>query len=93
MIAGTKRQWNDPEIRQKLIDQRTGKKRSNQSKDNLSIGRGGRPFKVFKGPELVGTWQNMRQCARDLGFTGKAQIWKCLNGKRKSHKEFRFEYE
>lgn len=58
-----------------------------------SISKGGKKFRVIdtKTNNLVGIWQNLRQCERDLNIP-KPHIWRCLKGLRKTTRNYKFEY-
>lgn len=58
-----------------------------------SKAKGGKPFRAIciKTNKVIGTWQNLRQCERDLNIP-KPHIWRCLKGLRKSTRELTFSY-
>ena len=70
---------------------------SNVSEDHklkVSLALGSRPFNVYREStgELVGTWINRAECARELKLV-KGHIGNCLKGKEIHHKGFVFKYE
>lgn len=66
--------------------------RSKGSGDNISEGLGSKPFEVCtKEGEYIGKWINKSQCARDLNLRIE-KISACCLGKRKSHKDYIFNY-
>lgn len=95
-VKGIKAAWADPEKRKRFIEARVGKKRSEQSRLNISLGRGAKPFDAFKiNGEYVGTWVNVRVCAKVLNIC-KEHIWQILNKynpNRKTAKGFVFKFQ
>jgi group I intron endonuclease len=65
-----------------------------KDEDNLVehiTARGGRAFFVLKDGEVVGAYLGLATCAKRLGLSS-GHIHAVLNGKRKSHKGYTFEY-
>jgi len=76
----TTQQWQDPEKRKKIIDE----KRNRFSK----------PFNVYKDGLLIGSFDYVPDCASKLfGKKNDSNISAVLNGRRKSHKGYLFEYK
>lgn len=72
----------------------TGIKRSRETKEKISAGKGSKPFNVYKKDgSFVGVWKTCRSCARDLGVDSSA-LSKCLRryGSFKSLKGYTFKY-
>jgi len=69
-----------------------GKKRSAESSLKTAIGKGAKPFVVFRGDEKVGEWINQRRCARELKIN-RSSMRKCLDGVRTSFKGYTFAYK
>jgi len=73
-------QWQDPEKRKKLMDE----KRNRFSK----------PFNVYKDGILIGYFEYIPDCAFNLfGKKNDSNISAVLNGRRNSHKGYVFEYK
>jgi len=73
-------QWQDPEKMKKIMDE----KRSRFSK----------PFNVYKDGLLIGSFDYVPDCAFNLfGKKNDSNISAVLNGRKKSHKGYMFEYK
>lgn len=68
----------------------SGFSRTKEQRDNIAMGQGMRPFKVYKNDKLLGTWTNAAECARDLGIN-RNSAWVCATGKQQTCKGYRFE--
>lgn len=64
---------------------------SEERKIRISKSLGGKPFKVFKNNEFVGIWKTQHGCATDLSLY-VSHINRCLKGRLKTTKGYRFEY-
>lgn len=56
------------------------------------IGKGNKPFIVYRNNIIIGEWLNLSKCARDLNLI-RINIGRCLKGERKSHKGYTFKYK
>jgi hypothetical protein len=73
-------QWQDPEKKKKIMDE----KRNRFSK----------PFNVYKDRALIGSFDYVPDCAFNLfGKKNDSNISAVLNGRKKSHKGYVFEYK
>lgn len=80
------------EHRSKISKACSGIKRSDVQKENYSKGKMGKSFEVIDlTGNIVGTWQNLRQCSRDLNIP-KPHIWRCLKGLRAKTRNLIFRY-
>jgi hypothetical protein len=76
----TTQQWQDPEKRKKIMDE----KRNRFSK----------PFNVYKDGILIGSFDYVPDCASKLfGKENDSNISAVLNGRKKLHKGYLFEYK
>jgi hypothetical protein len=73
-------QWQDPEKRKKIMDEK--------------LNRFSKPFNVYKDGILIGSFHYVPDCAYKLfGKKNDSNISAVLNGRRKSHKGYLFEYK
>jgi hypothetical protein len=79
------------EHREKLRQIAINQFSTTESRRDMAISKGGKPFKVSKNGKFVGEWVNQAECAKDLNLFQSA-INKCLKGVYKSSKGFKFEY-
>ena len=82
------------ETREKIALGNTGKKRREESNLAQSRSMGGKPFLVFErfSGKLVGEWNVIRKCARDLGVDA-SNLSSCLKGRTNYLKNFVFKYK
>ena len=66
-----------------------GRKRSEEEKKAIAKGCYKRPVIAYLNDKEVGKYKSIRECTRELGLEPSA-ISKCLSGKQKSHKGYRF---
>lgn len=73
-------QWQDPEKRKKIMDEK--------------YNRFSNPFNVYKDGALIGSFDYVPDCAFNLfGKKNDSNISAVLNGRKKSHKGYIFEYK
>lgn len=61
-------------------------------RNDMAAACGAKTFNVYKNGELVGTWLNAAQCAKELGFATKTHISNCLHGRKKTYCGYTFIY-
>ena len=68
-----------------------GKKHTRQRRLNLSKTNGGKPFYVLKDDKIIGKFELRSDAAIELNLH-ISKIGLCLNGKRNTHKGYKFKY-
>jgi len=63
-----------------------------KNRDAMAVSCGAKPFIVAKDGEVIGTWINAAQCAKDLNLNTKTHISNCLHGRRKTYCGYTFRY-